>query len=363
MRFCAILLTFVSLLSAAGPAVVRDWTKNPAVIQIDTTADVFAVGDAHSDFEHLVRALDAAGIVAGRPERPEQARWRAGRAVLVSTGDMVDKGPRALDVLRLYQTLRAQAESAGGDVVILAGNHEAEFLADPAAAKGAEFARQLKAAGISPADVAACKGEVGSFLCSLAFAARVNDWFFSHAGRSSGRTLPQIAADLRAGVEKDGFRTRELIGQDSPLEGRPSKEGKQWFDSGMPAQDEKQLLTNWARALGVTHIVQGHEPSDIFFADGVKRNHGEMFQRFGVIFFIDTGMSEGVADSDGAVLHIAKNGQEAIAVCPDGVQTPLWDARSNPDTGRAAACGGVRTAVKAARGTVTPSPPVAHPNP
>ena len=76
--------------------------------------------------------------------------------MVFGTGDMVDKGPRALDVLRLYQTLRVQARGAGGDVVVLAGNHEAEFLANPAAAKGAEFARQLNAAEIGPADVAAC---------------------------------------------------------------------------------------------------------------------------------------------------------------------------------------------------------------
>jgi len=297
------------------------------------------VGDAHSDYTHLVRALDAAGIIAGRPDRPEQVGWRAGRAVLISTGDMIDKGPRALDVLKLYQILRVQARLAGGDVVLLAGNHEAEFLADPVAPKGDMFVRQLKAAGISPADVAACKGDTGSFLCSLAFAARVNDWFFSHAGRSNGRTLSQLASDLRAGVEKDGFRTQELLGVDSPLEGRPTSDGRQWFDSGLPAQDEKQLLANWAHAMGVGHIVQAHEPSEIRFADGVIRNKGEMFQRFGLVFFIDTGMSEGVGDSDGAILHIANHGQEAIAVCPDGKQTSLWDARSKPDVGRAPVCG------------------------
>ena len=346
MRLIAAAFTVASLLAAGGPAVVRDWTKNPVVIQIDTTADVYAIGDAHSDYVRLTRALAAAGLIAGQPERPEQARWRGGSAVLVSTGDMVDKGPRALDVLKLYQILQRQARQAGGDVVILAGNHEAEFLADPGAAKGAEFARQLKAAGISPADVGECKSDIGQFLCSLSFAARVNDWFFSHAGRSSGRSLSRIETDLRTGVEKNGFRTKELVGVDSPLEGRPAADGKQWFDSGMPAQNEKQLLTTWTQAMGVNHIVQGHEPSEIAFADGVRRSHGEMFQRFGLIFFIDTGMSEGVDDSDGAVLHITSGGQ-AIAVCPDGTQAIIWDARSNPDVGRAPACGGARTPVKA----------------
>jgi hypothetical protein len=107
----------------------------------------------------------------------------------------------------------------------------------------------------------------------------------------------------------------------------------------MPAQDEKQLLADWTHAMGVRHIVQGHEPTDVHFADGIKRNAGQMFQRFGLIFFIDTGMSEGVGNSDGAVLHITNHGQNAIAVCPDGKQTLIWDARSNPDIGRAPVCG------------------------
>ncbi len=125
----------------------------------------------------------------------------------------------------------------------------------------------MTAAGLIPADVAACKGDTGSFLCSLPFAARVNDWFFSHACGSNGRTISQILSDLRAGIERDGFHSKELVGADSPLEGRPSADGRQWFDSGIPAQDENELLSAWAHALGVTHIVQGPEPSVIPFAD------------------------------------------------------------------------------------------------
>ena len=105
-------------------------------------------------------------------------------------------------------------------MIVLAGNHEAEFLADPTAPKGKEFAAQLTADGMRPKDVASCKTDIGEFLCSLPFAARVNDWFFSHAGNSGGRSLAQLAADLQQGFAEAGFRTRELIGEDSLLEAR-----------------------------------------------------------------------------------------------------------------------------------------------
>lgn len=111
--------------------------------------------------------MAAAQIIERPVDNPDDARWRAGHAVLVTTGDMIDKGPRALDV-----------------------------LADPAAPKGREFAAQLTAAHIQPADVGKCRGEFGEFLCSLSFAARVGDWFFSHGGNSGGRRIEDLAIDL-----------------------------------------------------------------------------------------------------------------------------------------------------------------------
>src|SRR5580698_485336 len=245
-----LLLAFCPLVAySAPPGTARDWSEYPAVVQIAHADEIFAIGDAHSDYRRLARAMAGAAIIAGGqanpPANPEDARWSAGRAVLVTTGDMIDKGPRALDVLRLLIAVRADARRAGGDVVILAGNHEAEFLADPAAPKGQEFAKQLKAAHIDPVEVGACKGEIGEFLCSLSFAARVGDWFFSHGGNSGGRTIEALAADLEGGIEREGFRTKQLIGDESILESRLNGEGRNpWIDAGLPALSEKQLLAN-----------------------------------------------------------------------------------------------------------------------
>jgi hypothetical protein len=326
-RLPAAFLLCTALCLAGSP---RDWTTYPAVVEIAHADEIFAIGDAHSDYRRLARAMTAARII------DTDARWIAGRAVLVTTGDMIDKGPRALDVLRLLRDVRTQARRAGGDVVILAGNHEAEFLADPAAPKGKEFAAQLKAAHIDPAEVAACHGEFGEFLCSLAFAARVGDWFFAHGGSTGGRTIARLMSDLEAGVDRDGYRTNELIGDDSPLEARLNGEGRGvWMDAQLPAHSERDLIAGYAHALGVSHIVEGHVPSPVVFADGVRRERGEMFQRFGLLFLIDTGMSEGVDDSGGAVLHVTT---QATAICPDGRQTLLWDPSAHQDVGRSAAC-------------------------
>jgi Calcineurin-like phosphoesterase len=337
------LLLLAALLPALSlPGASRDWAKYPAVTEIASAEEIFAIGDAHSDFTRLARAMVAAGIIDAQPVKPSDARWRAGHAVLVTTGDMIDKGPRALDVLRLLMSIRIEARRAGGDVVILAGNHEAEFLADPTAPKGKEFAKQLKAEDIDPMQVSACKGEIGSFLCSLSFAARVGDWFFSHGGNTGGRTIAQLTADLQAGLDHEGYRTKQLIGEDSLLESKlttDAKGRKVWIHAGMPDSGERQLLAAYAKALGVSHLVMGHVPTEVAFADGVKRGEGEMFQRFGLLFLIDTGMSEGVDNSGGAVLHITfRGGEKATAICSDGRRTLLWDSSANQDFGRSAPC-------------------------
>jgi hypothetical protein len=336
-----LLAAFVAdfFVASVGFAVDRDWVKNPAIVQLDTSAEIFAIGDVHSDYVRLTRALNAAGLLERVPRKPEDAQWRAGGAVLVVTGDMIDKGPRAIDVLRLLRALQASAVANGGRVIVLAGNHEAEFLAHPAAPKGKEFATQLAAKGIRPSDVAVCKGDIGEFLCSLPFGARVNDWFFSHAGNTGGRSLAKLTADLQKGVMKDGFGTGELIGDNSVLEARlneKSSVGRPWIDAGIPDRTEEQLLVANTVALGVRHIVEGHVPSRVKFADGSVREPGEMFQMFGLLFLIDTGMSEGVDYSRGAVLNITS--KNATAICPDGMHTVLWDPIHRQKIGHAAPC-------------------------
>jgi len=319
---------------------VRDWGKSPAIEQIDTDGDIFAVGDVHGDYERLHKLLAAAEII-GPAGNSEKVNWVAGRSVLVFLGDMIDKGPRSLEVLLFVRALRDAAVSKGGRVIVLMGNHEAGFLAGLSGEKGAEFAFELKHAGLVPGDVAACHGDLGAFLCSLPFAARVRDWFFSHAGDTGGRSLERLAADLRHGVDQDGFGTQELLGRNGILEARLSKTAKgtgPWFEEESPNHDGRRVLLRYTAALGVAHLVQGHQPAAIVFADGTKRASGEMFQRYGLIFLADTGMSEGVGYSGGAVLHItAKRGEKAIAIC-SGKQTTIWDDRNRPEIGIAAPC-------------------------
>ncbi len=313
MRFrCAGLVLLLCIGTWSSPAetrIARDWTKYPAIAHIDTREDIFAIGDVHGDYDRLVKLLATAKIIE-RPASPEAINWTAGKAVLVFTGDLIDKGPHSLQVVRLAASLRKAAAGKGGQVVTLMGNHEAEFLEDPAEKKVKDFAQDIREAGLTPKEVAACRGDVGQFLCSLPFGARVDDWFFSHGGNTGGRTIPQLIHDFETGVGKDGFGSPQLVDPNSMLEARIGEEGpggKAWFEVESPQRSAEQLLTSYTAALDVEHLVQGHQHQAIVFEDGKQRRTGQMFQWHGLIFLIDVGMSQGVGDSQGTVLHIRHN--------------------------------------------------------
>lgn len=327
--------------TAAPPA--RDWSKAPAIVEVTTTQDIWAVGDAHADPQRFAAVLAGAGLIEAPQGNSTALKWTGGKSVLVMTGDMVDKWTNSIGIIQMMQALQASAAAAGGQVIVTMGNHETEFMADPAGKKTADFAGELTKAGLKPTDVAACRGSIGAFLCGLPFAAKVNDYFFCHAGNTGGAGVKDLSASIQKGYAKDGYAAKELIGDNSLIEARLNKQGPNglpWFDNGNDKTNPQTLLTAYAKALGVAHLVQGHQPGDVKFPDKTERAAGQLFQRYGVLFLIDGGMSQGVDNSQGGVLHLTGSGtKEAVtAVCFDGSKTVLWDAATNPNS-RAVLCG------------------------
>jgi hypothetical protein len=79
---------------------------------------VVAVGDLHGDLRATRAVLRLAGLIDDRD------RWAGGDAILVQTGDLLDRGDDERAVLDLLHALRDEAPAAGGRVVLLNGNHE-----------------------------------------------------------------------------------------------------------------------------------------------------------------------------------------------------------------------------------------------
>src|SRR5262249_29960567 len=134
---------------------------------------------------------------------------------------------------------------------------------------------------------------------------------------------------------KLGFASKELTGDDdSILEARLNEKGPNglpWVYNGKYDSDPKTLLSDYVTNLGVKHLVQGHQPGD-FEIDGIKRERYTFFQRYGLLFLVDSGMSRHIkgSDSTGGALRI-RNGDHAIIICANGTKATLWDVSTNSD--------------------------------
>ncbi len=83
---------------------------------------LIAIGDVHGQFEGLVKILRHAQLI------DETHHWCGGHNRLVQIGDILDRGPSSLKVASLLDRLQAEAETSGGEVIRLIGNHELELL-------------------------------------------------------------------------------------------------------------------------------------------------------------------------------------------------------------------------------------------
>jgi hypothetical protein len=200
--------------------------------------------------------------------------------------------------------------SGSGTVIVTLGNHEAEFFADPTNSKAESsdgIDSELSKHGIDLVGVASGMDAHGLWLRQQPFAARLGDWFFSHAGYTHGRSLDELDRTLRAAFDHDDFRDNEFTGGDSILEARD------WY------QDPASVAAA-TQALGVHHVVFGHDPHALGPHGAIATAHS------GALLRIDCGMSPDVDYSQGALLRIRRDGTDQVAEQLDaaGSTTELW---------------------------------------
>lgn len=290
-----------AILSASAISAGAQSAVNPGVVEVDDLgrySQVLALSDPHGMFKHLRKLLKAAKVTDGN------GRWAAGRTLLIVVGDSIDKGPESLPILQLWMRLGPQARAAGGRLIVLLGNHEAEFLRDPKNKKAGPFLDELARAKIAPEQLAAGRDRdgIGNFLRAMPAAARAGKFLFAHAGwypENMPWTEFVIRARrlLRAGLYGDAF----LTGDHSILEEKDEREPggrdpEKWYDD--PALVRK--LEARIRALKLYGVVFGHQPKAFHFKDeigAVDDYH---------LIKIDTGMAPDADESPGEILRFPR---------------------------------------------------------
>ena len=107
------MLFLVALLPGAAPALAPVQPPSPRIV---------AIGDLHGDHAAWRAIARAARLI------DKKGRWAGGKATLVQVGDIVDRAPDSLKIIRDLMRLEREAAAKGGTVFVLVGNHEAMMM-------------------------------------------------------------------------------------------------------------------------------------------------------------------------------------------------------------------------------------------
>ena len=108
-RIIRILLCLVFVVTASAQA--NDW-------RVEGADRVVAISDVHGAYDAMVSTLKNVGLLN------DELEWAGGTARLVIVGDILDRGPRSRDAMDLLMRLENEAQTTGGYVHVLIGNHE-----------------------------------------------------------------------------------------------------------------------------------------------------------------------------------------------------------------------------------------------
>lgn len=297
------------------------WWHAPA--PIDVRGRVVVVADLHGDLEHALAVLRMTGVVAA-----DSTRWAGGSDVLVSTGDLVDRGDDTLALYRLFASLRKESAQAGGEVHNLVGNHEMMNAmmdwryvtpGDIASFGGPEARRHAMSSagwvgqewlahyrttaqlpllptghlppGYRPPSIALTHGGITPYYAGLGIAAT----------NEIGASLLHKAL---AEEEPDGYLPRNATRAEALLY---SENGPLWY-RGYALLDEADACATAAKtqaALGARHLVMGHTPH---FSGFVARCANAS------VLLIDTGISRAYGGKQSALVietHLQGRGRRA----------------------------------------------------
>ena len=328
---CAVgALLVASLLLGANRPLAGQQSAGEFPCDVRTADRIVAVGDVHGAFDQFVSILRAAGLI------DQRNRWSGGKAVLVQTGDILDRGPDSRKALDLLRRLEDEARRDGGAVYALLGNHELMRLASDwrYVSKGEfeafrtpssedlrkralaasrtederQFLKQIPPGYLEMLGAFGEDGEYGTWLRARPAVARINRILFLHGG------LTEMAASLgcdgvNAAVRKDVV-SLPVPPSDMAALFAAGENGPLWY-RGLANEPEAALsprLDAILQRLDARAVVIGH--TTVLPGKVAPRLGGKVIR-------IDTGMVAGRFYPGGVASALEIQGDKATAIYLD----------------------------------------------
>jgi hypothetical protein len=233
-----------------------------AEILASPPARVVAMGDLHGDLEAARRAFKLAGVI------DTADHWIGGIDVVVQTGDILDRWSQERELMDWMEALQVEARQAGGDIVMLAGNHEDNNLeeyypdVDPDACPA--FADVPDDPSLASPEVSPeCKKRAAALLPGGTYAMKIANWKVAAiVGDSAfvhGGLLPQYVSSPESIDSMNARWTSFAKGESGPDADEDIYEcmwDRSYSDDDV-VPNCKSLSTLLA-SLGVSRMVVGH---------------------------------------------------------------------------------------------------------
>jgi len=276
---------------------------------LSTFTQVLAISDVHGMYDHLLTLLRGTHVI------DSGGRWAAGRSLMVVCGDSIDKGPASIPTLELWMKLAPQAIAHGGRLVVLLGNHEAEFLKDPKHTAGSPLGLELASMGIRPDELAngTDRRGIGRFLRAMPIAARLGKFLFAHAGWYPTNTpWARFTGHAKTLLQQGRYDDPFITGEHSILEEKDEiplggDAPEKWYDNDSAVQSLELRL----HAQNMYGVVFGHQPRAFGFKEKIGAVDGFRLIK------IDTGMAPDASESAGEILRFKHSSDLLRAVPPD----------------------------------------------
>ena len=220
-----------------------------------TQEKVVAISDIHGQYGVFVSLLQKHGIV------DEHNNWKFHQGHLVIVGDVMDRGDRVLECLWLIHQLENQAESAGGKVHFLLGNHELmvmnginDYIHPKYRYTSALLKRPYH-------ELFSKKTALGKWLSSKNVLLQINDVLYVHGG------ISQQTMDLNLGIDaiNSTFKKGLYYNDQSSIESDPRlytlyyEDGPLWYRGyAYPYSFNKEGVDQTLDKMSLRSIVVGH---------------------------------------------------------------------------------------------------------
>jgi len=224
-------------------------TIEPSV-DTETPSKFLAISDFDGHIEGLTQVLIGEGII------DEAFNWTYGDGHLMISGDLFDRGFHIQESMWLLYKLESEAESAGGKIHLLIGNHEMFNMTDDWRYVETKYFNDAHLMGKRMSELYDANSELGRWLRSKNIIERVGDYAYLHGG-----ITPEVAALNLTYTEINDYGRLIMNGIDCPnsdCEEVNSGDGIYWY-RGMVEQELTQAqVNNILDGFSVESVILGH---------------------------------------------------------------------------------------------------------